>query len=99
MKTMFRTDEFSLNKIEELEVIRKTDKTIWYKYKNWKDEICESSERITSSYKQWFNTDQEAESHVICRLNTKLTDLNKQIEILEDKKESIEIIYVNKIEE
>ena len=99
MKTMFRTDEFSLNKIEELEVIRKTDKTIWYKYKNWKDEICESSERITSSYKQWFNTDQEAETYSIYKINTKLANLNKQIEILENKKESIEVIYVNKIGE
>ena len=96
METMFRTDEFSLNEIEELEVIRKTGKTIWYKHKNWKDETCERSERITSRNNEWFNTDQEAESHVICRLNTKLTDLNKQIEVLKNKKESIKVVYINK---
>ena len=89
MKSMFRTDELLLDKIEELEVIKTTDKTVWYKYTNWQDKECETSERRISTYHKWFNTKAEAKEHLINKINIKIASCYKQIKVWEKRMEAV----------
>ena len=89
--TFYKTTTYSTS-IQEIEIERKTDYTIWFKKSNGKV----VSERIKSIYYNGFDTKKEAVSYLIGLREEKILTLEKQIKQQKAEIEEIRLKYAEK---
>lgn len=95
MKVMFRTGwGTTKNPIEELNVIKVSKFSVWYKGKNLRGDTVSCRELLKTSQHEWHMTKEEAKSHLIEKAKRKVSkyvsalawaenDLNTLLECLQ----------------
>jgi len=87
----YKTTTYSTS-IQEIEIERKTDSTIWFKRSNGKV----VSERIRNTYDNGFETKEEAVNHLIELRNERIRALEQQINRQKSEIEEIKLKYAEK---
>ena len=92
---MYRVSGFGMLKITEWEIVRQSEKSVWFLRKSFGSEkLTEERELRITSYYRWFDTKEEAIEHVKSILESQIeTALNT----LQYKKELL-LKFQNKID-
>jgi len=83
MKTMFRTGWGT--EIEELEVIKTSNKSVWFKWSNGR----EDRELFKTNYYAWFNTKKEARDVLIKKYTHKVAGCRDSLNHAQENLDSL----------
>ena len=89
----YRTSKYSIE-IEEFELVKETEKTIWFKnpIQRWASEeitLREEKELKETIYNTWHDTFEDAKNYLVQREKNRIEFLLKEIEISSKKIEKI----------